>query len=199
MINLFGVAVSNAADAVENMNFLLRPHQEGVRVERRRVLGEALGVIQGCSIVKYARSGTHPCVHTDASHPCENVLGDIPAAEKLVAGSSGVVVFGDFRTLHARRMAAAVWGEVAKGQAEPFALTPMRSYATWGELRPHIERVSSWVADSAREWGVQRILGVKVVGFGAVDSHGMSYNGVKRWVPEVAWLALARMRRILGR
>jgi predicted O-methyltransferase YrrM len=95
------------------------------------------------TIVDHAAHGAHRFVHIDASHLYEHVMGDIGAARTLLE-PDGVVVFDDYRTVHAPGVAAAVWRETTSGLSA-FAVTPNKLYATFGDAGPWLQVVKDWL------------------------------------------------------
>ena len=107
--------------------------------------------------------GTHRFVHIDASHLYEHVVGDIEAARALLQ-PDGVVVFDDYRTVHAPGVAAAVWRETTNGLTRLFAVTPNKLYATFGDADPWLQVVKDWL-DGQSFWrmDLQQVAGRELV------------------------------------
>jgi len=114
------------------------------------------------TIVDHASHGTHRFVHIDASHLFEHVVGDIEATRTLLK-PDGVVVFDDYRTLHAPGVAAAIWRETTRGLT-PFAVTPNKLYATFGDADPWLQVVKDWLGGSSYwRMEVQQVAGRDLV------------------------------------
>ena len=155
------------------------------RFERayRDLHGELPVVLQGQSamILDHAAHGTHRFVHVDASHLYDHVAVDVRSAHTLLA-DEGVVVFDDFRTEHAPGVAAAVWPEVATGGLVPFALSPQKMYATWGDAGPYREAVAHWAASAQWPCETQAVRGHDVL---RLLSVGAPAHRLARYVPPV--------------
>ncbi len=54
---------------------------------------------------------------------------------RTLLAPEGVVVFDDYRAEHTPGVAAAVWQRLDKGLS-PFALSPVKMYATFGDPLP---------------------------------------------------------------
>jgi len=100
------------------------------------------------SVVDHVPDGTARFVHVDASHLYEHVCGDIRAAQRMLR-PDGIVVFDDYRSEHTPGVAAAVWQAVGNGVLVPFAHTPNKLYATFGDPSPYLRVVEAWAARSA--------------------------------------------------
>ena len=167
----------------------------------RGIHGTVPTIVQGLSstIVDHAAHGTHRFVHVDASHLYEHVAVDLSSARTLLA-ERGAVVFDDYRTEHAPGVGAAVWPEVASGGLSPFALSPQKLYATWGDPDPYLQAVRRWVAESGWPAETQRIRGRQVV---RLRSEGMPEHRLARYLPPALQgpihTVLHRVRRIRRR
>jgi hypothetical protein len=122
-------------------------------------------VVQGLSsaIVDAVEPGTVRFMHIDGSHLYDHVRGDIEAARSLLK-SDGIAVFDDFRTEHTPGTAAAVWEAVANTGLKPIALTPMKLYASWGDIAQLQDRLVTDL-DRRRPWPylTEPIAGTRVV------------------------------------
>jgi len=121
-------------------------------------------VIEGLSqsIVDQAAHGTHRFVHIDASHLYEHVMDDIEAA-RILLKPGGVVVFDDYRTLHAPGVAAAIWRETNRDLV-PFAVSMNKLYASFGTADQWVPAVKDWVQERSY-WRieVQQVAGHELV------------------------------------
>lgn len=155
-------------------------------------------VVQGLStsIADYATSGTHRFVHIDASHLYEHVAADLEVAQKLLK-TDGVVVLDDYRSEHTPGVAAAAWRATAHG-LKPFAVSPHKMYATWGDPDLWAPAVEHWAADSDLLAETQSIDGQPVL---RISSPRLDPpHPMKRYFPEVTWPALSWInKRTSGR
>lgn len=149
VIDLFSDPAQAADNQSENDEQYAELSRESFERHYRQFHDELPVVVQGPSetIVDHAAHGTHRFVHIDASHLYEHVVGDIAAARTLLA-PDGVVVFDDYRTLHAPGVAAAIWRETTNGLT-PFAVSMNKLYATFGDADPWLEAVKGWLGGSS--------------------------------------------------
>ncbi|WP_207210607.1 class I SAM-dependent methyltransferase [Nocardioides zhouii] len=163
VIDLFGSEAGEEANRAENADQYLGLTREDFEQNYRRVHGELPDVVVGlsASVVDHARRGTHRFVHVDAGHLYDNVVEDIDAARTLLK-PDGVVVFDDYRTEHTPGVSAAVWRSTAEG-LRPFAVTPVKLYATFGDPQPWFDAVQEWVGASRWKHEVQSVAGNDIV------------------------------------
>ena len=145
MVDLFGADVDDTANRSENA----KSYATLTRTEFERnylALHDDLPlVVQGLSteVVEHVPAGSARFVHVDASHLYAQVAADIEAV-KTVMQPDGVVVFDDIRAEHTPGVTAAVWEAASRGMV-PFAITPYKLYATWGDPAKHLDTVRSAV------------------------------------------------------
>ena len=72
-------------------------------------------------------------------------MDDIEAA-RILLKPGGVVVFDDYRTLHAPGVAAAIWRET-KSDLVPFAVSMNKLYASFGKADGWQAVVKDWVQE----------------------------------------------------
>ena len=163
VVDLFGSQAGDNANQAEN-----DAHYEGLTRRAfeqyyQAVHGDLPHVVTGLSrsVVDHARHGAHRFVHVDAGHLFDNVVEDIEAARTLLK-ADGVVVFDDFRSEHTPGVSAAVWRATDAG-LRPFAVTPVKLYATFGDPEPWFGAVLDWVQRSRWSHEVQSIAGGDVV------------------------------------
>ncbi|MEO7077511.1 MAG: class I SAM-dependent methyltransferase [Rhodococcus sp. (in: high G+C Gram-positive bacteria)] len=163
VIDLFGAEAPDADNQAENDDQyadLSRDSFERYYLGVHSSLPEIV-TAPSATIVNHASAGTHRFVHVDASHLFEHVVLDIEAVRRLLA-PGGVVVFDDIRSEHTPGVAAAVWRATANG-LHPFAITPVKLYATFGDPRPWFEVIRDWAETSKSGHEVQTIDGLSVV------------------------------------
>jgi len=195
VVDLFGDDAGEAANQEENASSYPGLTREAFEDNYRRLLGDLPVVVQGLShtIADHATPGAHRLVHVDASHLYEHVARDIDVARSLLT-TDGVLVLDDFRTEHAPGVAAAAWQAVLTSDLRPFALSPFKMYATWGDPTPWQEALAAWAARSGQHPDVQLVNGHTVVRFTA--PRVAAPHALKRWVPEVAWPLVHRLRQV---
>jgi hypothetical protein len=143
VIDLFGADADEAANKAENDRFyktLSRQEFESNYLALHETLPD---VVQGPSavVVEHVAPASVRFLHIDASHLYEHVAQDIRNARTIIQ-PDGVVVLDDYRSAHTPGVAAATWAAVANDGLRPFAVTPNKLYATWGDadaLRDVIE------------------------------------------------------------
>ncbi len=164
VIDLFSEPAESEDNRSENQEQYAELSREAFEGYYRQFHEQLPVVVQAPSqtIVDHAPHGTHRFVHIDASHLYEHVVGDIEAARALLQ-PDGVVVFDDYRTVHAPGVAAAVWRETTTGLT-PFAVTPNKLYATFGDADPWLHVVKSWL-DGHSFWrmDLQHVAGRELV------------------------------------
>ena len=101
-------------------------------------------------------------MHIDASHLYEHVMDDIEAA-RILLKPGGVVVFDDYRTLHAPGVAAAIWRETNRDLV-PFAVTMNKLYASFGNADQWVPVVKDWLeGPSLWRMEVQQVAGRELI------------------------------------
>lgn len=164
VIDLFSDPAEAEDNRSENDDQYAELTREAFEGHYRRFHDELPVVLQAPSetIVDHAAHGTHRFVHIDASHLYENVVADIAATRTLLK-PDGVVVFDDYRTVHAPGVGAAIWRETTNGLT-PFAVTPNKLYATFGDADPWFEAVKQWL-DGQSYWRMelQQVAGRELV------------------------------------
>ncbi len=163
VVDLFGGDAVDDANQAENDDQYDGLTRGAFEQNYRAVHGDLPEVVTGLSesVVDHARHGRHRFVHVDAGHLYDNVVGDIEAARTLLK-PGGVVVFDDFRSEHTPGVAAAVWRATAGGLC-PFAVTPVKLYATFGDSGELVSAVKEWVAKTRWHHETQSIAGHDVV------------------------------------
>lgn len=198
VIDLFEAPASAQANAEENAEYYGGLTRTAFEENYTRIHGHLPVVIQGLSstITEHASAGTHRFVHIDASHLYEHVVDDVNSARVLLR-TDGVVVFDDYRSVHTPGVGAAAWGAVATTGLRPFAVSPHKLYATWGDAPMWHERMMEWARTSGQDVVVEEIAGVPVVRFPYAPAPRPHH--FKRYVPEVLWGAMAKVRSVAGR
>lgn len=200
VIDLFGDEANDDHNQAENGRSYPGLTREKFEENYRGIHGRLPQVLQGPSesIVKHAGHGTHRFVHVDASHLYPHVVADIEAARTLLK-QQGVLVLDDIRQQHTPGVAAAAWQEVLKSDLRPFAITPYKLYATWGDggrWRDVIEessRSGPWTTEH------QTINGHDLLRLGSDLSPAMSTeHPAKKFVPPVLWPRLRRWGQRAG-
>lgn len=149
------------------------------------------------SITDHARHGKHRFVHVDASHLFEHVVKDIHASKTLLS-ENGVLALDDIRSPHTPGVAAAAWQSVVTTGLRPFAITPQKLYAAWGNADRWRNAMEDWARSSNAAFETQRVNGSPLLMFHDVGARDPS--PLKRYIPEVAWpLATHISRRIRSR
>lgn len=166
----------------------------------RRVHSALPVVVQGLSesIVDHARHGTHRFVHVDASHLHAHVVADIDAARLLLA-PDGILVLDDFREEHTPGVAAAAWQAVLTSGLRPFAVSPHKMYATWGDGSRWQAAVEEWATGTT--WVLERqvVNGDSLVRIGSPVSGTLPPDHpARRFVPPVVWPLVRRMGERAG-
>lgn len=157
VVDLFGSQPHDAANRAENDDQYDGLTRDAFEENYRAIHGDLPQVVSGlsASIVDHASHGAHRFVHVDAGHLYDNVVEDLAAARTLLR-PEGVVVFDDFRSEHTPGVSAAVWRATAEG-LHPFAITPVKLYATFGDPEPWFRVVRAWVEQSRWPFEVQQI------------------------------------------
>ena len=163
VIDLFGEGAFSVANQDENEDQYLGLSRSAFETNYLRLHRCLPVVITGPSesIVQHASNGGHRFVHVDASHHYEHVVADIEAARQLLM-PNGVVVFDDFRSEHTPGVSAAVWRATVSG-LKPFAMSPVKLYATFGDPEPWFADVLDWAMGSRWSHEVQNVAEVDVV------------------------------------
>ena len=156
--DLFGAPAEDLGNATENdrsYRSLTREAFERNYLAFHDVLPEIIHDVSA-SIVEHVDPGSARFVHVDASHLYHHVRGDIESARHMLR-RDGIVVFDDYRSEHTPGVAAAVWQAVAQDGLVPFAHTPNKLYATFGDPTEYLLTIEAWAARSA--------------GFSAIEEH----------------------------
>ncbi len=164
VVDLFSTPAVEEDNRSENEEQYPELSREAFEGYYRQFHEELPVVIEGLSqsIVDHAAHGTHRFVHIDASHLYEHVMDDIEAA-RILLKPGGVVVFDDYRTLHAPGVAAAIWRET-KTDLVPFAVSMNKLYATFGKSDGWQAVVKDWVQErSYWRMEVQQVAGRELV------------------------------------
>jgi predicted O-methyltransferase YrrM len=164
VVDLFSAEAQTEDNQSENNEQYPELSQAAFEGYYRAVNEELPVIVRGLShtIVDHAAHGTHRFVHIDASHLYEHVVDDIAAARTLLK-PDGVVVFDDYRTLHAPGVAAAIWQESTRGLT-PFAVSMNKLYATFGDADPWFAALQEWLARrSYWRMEVQQVAGRELV------------------------------------
>jgi hypothetical protein len=103
------------------------------------------------TVVDHVEPRSAHFVHIDASHLYAQVAEDILNAQNMLQ-PNGIVVFDDYSNPNTPGVAGAVWEAVVTGGLVPFAVTPHKMYATWGNP-------ARWLA-AAREFGNDERMGI---------------------------------------
>jgi predicted O-methyltransferase YrrM len=146
VIDLFSAPAETEDNQAENEEQYAELSQAAFEGYYRTVHDQLPVVVQAPSqeIVDHAAHGTHRFVHIDASHLYEHVVADIAAARTLLK-PGGIVVFDDYRAMHAPGVAAAIWRETAVDLV-PFAVSINKLYASFGDADPWLDVVKDWLA-----------------------------------------------------
>ncbi|MGH8961492.1 MAG: class I SAM-dependent methyltransferase [Jatrophihabitantaceae bacterium] len=169
VVDLFGVQPEDIANAAENelAYSTVDPHRFREQFEANYLAlhPELPEIVQALSstVADYVEPASVRFAHIDASHLYEHVALDLQVMRDLLH-PDGVVVFDDYRAVHTPGVAAAVWEGVANHGLVPFALSPFKMYATWGDSTEHAERARRLGRTEPRmNMTEQMILGHKVV------------------------------------
>lgn len=200
VVDLFGRPAPDEANRHENESSYPGFEREAFDRAYLSCLPTLPVVVEGPTpaILERASAGTHRFVHVDASHLFDHVVTDLEIARTLLR-PDGIVVLDDFRTDHAPGVAAAAWQEVTRTGLKPFLLSPAKMYATWGDPTPWRTAVERWLPGRDLLAEHQRINDLTVLRVSLPYAPPASRHPAKRYVPEVAWPALASARRLLGR
>jgi hypothetical protein len=169
VVDLFGLEPEDVANSAENLlsYSTVDPHKFREQFESNYLAlhPELPEIVQALSstVVDHVDPGSVRFAHVDASHLYEHVAGDLQAMRALMQ-PDGVIVFDDYRAVHTPGVAAAVWEGVANFGLVPFALSPFKMYATWGDPTEHIARaLRLGRAEPRMDVSEQMILGHSVV------------------------------------
>lgn len=145
VVDLFGLEPEDAANAAENVLSYSNVDPASLRAEFESNYGALHDrmplVVQAMSteVAQHVDAHTVRFAHVDASHLYTHVASDLAVMRDLMQ-PDGVIVFDDYRAVHTPGVAAAVWEGVANHDLVPFALSPYKMYATWGDPARHLER-----------------------------------------------------------
>lgn len=198
VIDLFEGSAREDANAEENADFYAGLTQEAFERFYLHFHDRLPVVVQGYSedIAAHAAHGTHRFVHIDASHLYDNVVKDIGVAQVLLR-DDGIVALDDIRSEHTPGVAAAAWQAVVSSNLKPFAISPQKLYATWGDPDGPRQALERWATDSEIAHETQSVNGaslLRIMSVGGRDPHP-----AKRFIPEVAWPLLARAGNVARR
>ncbi|WP_116710767.1 class I SAM-dependent methyltransferase [Actinomycetospora cinnamomea] len=163
VIDLFGSDADDPANALENANEYRSLNRQSFERYYRRVHRRLPEVVQGRSdlLPCHVTPGSQRFVHVDASHLFKQVVVDIKNAHTSLM-DDGVLVLDDYRSMHTPGVSAAAWSAVGAG-LRPFALTPQKMYATWGDASRYGSLVENWAALHGQPFERQAIYGESVV------------------------------------
>jgi predicted O-methyltransferase YrrM len=164
VIDLFSAEAPSEDNQAENDEQYAELSQEAFERYYRTIHDELPVVVRAPSqeIVEHAGHGTHRFVHIDASHLYEHVVADIDAARTLLK-PGGIVVFDDYRTLHAPGVGAAIW-RASRDDLTPFAVSMNKLYATFGDAEQWVGPVKDWLEGSSYwRMEVQQVAGRELV------------------------------------
>ena len=197
VVDLFEAEPGDAANAAENADSYPGLSRAAFEENYLRVHPKLPVVVRGPSesVVDHVPAGSHRFVHVDASHLHENVVRDIAAARILLA-QEGVLVLDDIRTEHTPGVAAAAWQAVITSDLHPFAISPFKLYATFGDAAPWVSRVSQWAIETSHPLDVQVVNGAELARVS--EPRLRPPHPIHRYVPPVAWPAVRRMGKALG-
>lgn len=200
VIDLFEDGAEDDANAAENSDSYPGLSQAGFEANYERLHGTLPVVVKNFSerIVEHASHGTHRFVHVDASHLFEHVAKDLDAARLLLA-PDGILVLDDIRQEHTPGVAAAAWQAVTGSGLRPFAITAGKLYATWGDGAMWRRALTDWVVSTDWHHEVQQVNGHDLLRIYRPIVLGAPRHPWKKFVPEVAWPAMASARRALRR
>lgn len=146
VVDLFGAEVGDLANAAEIDLAYSRVDPNNFRQQFESnylaLHPELPEIVQALSteIAAHVEPGSVRFAHVDASHLYAQVAEDLQVMRPLMQ-PDGVIVFDDYRAVHTPGVAAAVWEGVADFGLVPFALSPYKMYATWGDPSRHLDRV----------------------------------------------------------
>ncbi|HXH77208.1 class I SAM-dependent methyltransferase [Nocardioides sp.] len=180
VVDLFGEDAATVDNQSENDDQYVGLSRAAFEANYLKVHGRLPTIVTGPSesIVDHATRGSHRFVHVDASHHYEHVVGDIQAARELLM-DDGVVVFDDYRSEHTPGVSAAVWRATASG-LHPFALSPVKLYATFGNPQPWFDDVRAWATDSRWPHEFQHLAGGGVVRLWRGQQHSAAASTGRR-------------------
>jgi SAM-dependent methyltransferase len=197
VVDLFEDPAVDVANQGENAKAYVGLTRSAFERSYRDALGELPVVVQGQShtIADVATHGRHRFVHVDASHLHEHVAGDIEVARRLLK-PEGILVLDDIRAEHTPGVAAAAWQAVVTTGLRPFAITPYKLYATFGDG----SRWQSVAGDAATAAGfateVQVVNGRELL---RVFLPSVPPHPARQFVPPVLWPTLRSVGRRVGR
>jgi predicted O-methyltransferase YrrM len=195
VIDLFETPASDDANVEENADQYAGLTQQAFEDNYRRLVGEPPVVIQDFSenIVHHAAHGTHRFVHVDASHLYEHVVKDIDVA-KILLKPDGVLVMDDIRAPHTPGVAAAAWQAVTRTGMRPFAISPQKLYATWGDPAPWREALLTWVRAEGLGHEIQRVNDLDLL---RIMEDPRDVHPLQKFIPEAAWPAAVKVSKVV--
>lgn len=201
VVDLFGSEAPDADNTAENEGSYAGLTRAAFEDNYRRLVGDLPVVVQGLSqtVVDHAAHGTHRFVHVDASHLYEHVVGDIEAARTLLR-PDGVLVLDDIRSEHTPGVAAAAWQAVLTSGLRPFAISPYKLYATFGDRARWHDAVREGAAATGHEVETQVVndAGLLRVHAPARAAADRPEHPMRQYVPPIAWPAARKVARRLG-
>lgn len=163
--DLFGTPPSENTNRSENARLYKGLERQAFEHNYLALFDELPVIVQDFSsaIVDHVPPGRARFVHVDASHMYEHVAVDVESARTILQ-PDGVVVFDDYRSAHTPGVSAAVWEAVFTKGLHPICITVQKMYATFGDPRPHQERLEAWLKESGRyPWETQYVAGAPLV------------------------------------
>lgn len=150
-------------------------------------------IVEGSSsaITNHATIGNHRFVHVDASHLFDHVAEDIENSRRLLK-PDGILVLDDFRAEHTPGVAAAAWQAVVTSGLRPFAISPYKMYATWGNGEAWQSVLREWADLASCQTETQIVNGIRIL---RVIAPIVATPRLKPYIPPVAWSALGRLDR----
>ncbi|NHA67502.1 class I SAM-dependent methyltransferase [Phycicoccus flavus] len=193
VVDLFGQEADDASNAAENADSYPGLTQAAFEDNYRRVHGTLPVVVRGFSqtVVEHVPPGTHRFVHVDASHLYEHVVQDIEAAHRILQ-DDGVLVLDDIRSEHTPGVAAAAWQAVLRDGLRPFAISPFKLYATFGDPARWQPALQELADTGVVRSEVQRVNDLDLLRFWSLPRPEPVLPW-RRYVPEVAWPAVSRV------
>ncbi len=198
VVDLFGSDAADSANAEEVADSYPGLTRAAFETNYLEIVGPPLPhIITGYSttIIDHAPHGTHRFVHVDASHLYEHVAADIQAARTLLK-PDGILVLDDFRQPHTPGVAAAAWQAVTALGLRPFAISPNKMYATWGDASGPRLAVEAWLATTTWRYETQQVNDMPLLRVLPREVVPLPEHPARKFVPPVLWTYL---RRRLGR
>jgi SAM-dependent methyltransferase len=193
VLDLFESPADEAANARENRESYPGLERSLFEANYLNLHGELPVVVQGLSktITDHVPIGTHRFLHVDASHLYEHVTEDIVNARRLLK-PDGIIALDDFRAEHTPGVAAAAWQAVVTSGLRPFAVSPSKMYATWGDGERWRSALEAWANASPFACETQRVNGQPLLRVGGPETRP---HWLKSYIPPIAWSALVRAKQ----